>query len=166
LKTNTDEERADKFVQPGDAMTVSHGDLSTSPAALEVLHTQGVQAWEAWVAEQAAGPRSTQARERLRRVVAAGASDPVVDGVDEALVVGDDEAVSGPPLDGERAGDLSGRRLKEYWTRGPGLAKWAGSATPWRTLREFLAEYLSGEKLDATTSAWYRIVFGRLPGQD
>jgi HK97 family phage portal protein len=53
--------------------------------------------------------------------------------------------------------------LHRYWTAGPGLAKWRGSPTPWRTLRAFLSKYLSGEKLDATTSAWYRDVFGHLP---
>jgi HK97 family phage portal protein len=65
--------------------------------------------------------------------------------------------------DGMRAADLSGAKLKRYWTAGPGLAKWRGSPTPWRTLRKFLSKYLSGEKLDATTSSWYRIVFGALP---
>jgi len=55
--------------------------------------------------------------------------------------------------------------LHRYWTVGPGLAKWRGSPTPWRTLRAFLSKYLSGEKLDATTSAWYRDVFGHLPNQ-
>jgi hypothetical protein len=53
--------------------------------------------------------------------------------------------------------------LHTYWTRGPGLAKWRGAAHPWRTLRAFLSKYLSGERLDATTSAWYRDVFGHLP---
>jgi HK97 family phage portal protein len=53
--------------------------------------------------------------------------------------------------------------LHRYWTAGPGLAKWRASPHPWRTLRAFLSKYLSGEELDATTSAWYRDVFGHLP---
>lgn len=53
--------------------------------------------------------------------------------------------------------------LHRYWTAGPGLARWRGSSTPWRTLHAFLSKYLSGEELDSTTSAWYRDVFGHLP---
>lgn len=63
-----------------------------------------------------------------------------------------------------RAADRTGRNLHQYWTKGAGLARWRGSATPWRTLREFLSKYLSGETLDATTSAWYMDVFGKPPG--
>jgi phage portal protein BeeE len=66
----------------------------------------------------------------------------------------------------DRAADLSGDQLHDYWTKGEGLAKWAGSPKPWTTLRKLLSKYLSGDKLDATTSAWYRDVFGHLPGQD
>jgi hypothetical protein len=95
--------------------------------------------------------------------------DPVIVWFDEADALDDDEPVAveadftpaGP--DQARAADLSGGRLKAYWTTGPGLAKWRTSPTPWRTLRRHLSKYLSGRKLDATTSAWYRIVFGRLP---
>lgn len=64
-----------------------------------------------------------------------------------------------------RAADLDGSNLKEYWTAGPGLAKWSATPTPWRTLRRFLSKYISGAQLDATTSAWYRLVFGALPHQ-
>jgi HK97 family phage portal protein len=63
----------------------------------------------------------------------------------------------------DRAADAGA--LKRYWTVGPGLAKWRASPTPWRTLRRFLSKYLSGAKLDATVSAWYRLVFGRMPNQ-
>jgi HK97 family phage portal protein len=55
--------------------------------------------------------------------------------------------------------------LHRYWTAGPGLARWRGSPHPWSTLHAFLSKYLSGERLDATTSAWYRDVFGHLPNQ-
>jgi HK97 family phage portal protein len=63
-----------------------------------------------------------------------------------------------------RASGGAGREaLKRYWTAGPGLAKWRGAPHPWRTLRAFLSKYLSGAELDATTSAWYRDVFGHMP---
>jgi len=89
--------------------------------------------------------------------------DPAITWFDEADVLDDDEIVPGADDAELRAADLSGGRLKAYWTTGPGLAKWRGSPTPWRALRRHLSKYLSGRKLDATTSAWYRIVFGRLP---
>lgn len=97
--------------------------------------------------------------------------DPVIVWFDESHVLGDDEPVAvdndwtmaGPEQ--ARAADVSGSNLKQYWTVGAGLAKWRASPTPWRTLRRFLSKYLSGHKLDATTSSWYRIVFGKLPGQ-
>jgi hypothetical protein len=34
--------------------TVSDGDISTSPEALQVLHAEGVDAWREWVADQPA----------------------------------------------------------------------------------------------------------------
>jgi HK97 family phage portal protein len=62
-----------------------------------------------------------------------------------------------------RAADYDGSNLRTYWTAGPGLAKWRGSRTPWRTLKSFLSKYLSGDKLERTASDWYRLVFGYLP---
>lgn len=88
--------------------------------------------------------------------------DPAIVWFDESDVLGDDEMVADPDA---RVADVSGFNLKQYWTAGPGLAKWRASPTPWRTLRRFLSKYLSGRKLDATTSSWYRIVFGKLPSQ-
>jgi HK97 family phage portal protein len=78
---------------------------------------------------------------------------------------GEAEAWAADDTGQERAADRTGRNLHQYWTAGPGLAKWRGSPTPWRTLRGFLSKYLSGANLDATTSAWYRDVFGHLPEQ-
>lgn len=69
------------------------------------------------------------------------------------------EAMAG----GLRAADPTAANLHRYWTAGPGLAKWRGSPTPWRTLKSLLSKYLSGENLDATVSSWYRDVFGHLP---
>jgi hypothetical protein len=58
-------------------------------------------------------------------------------------------------------------RLHAYWVAGPGLAKWRGSATPWRTLRRHLAEYIQNPKeLDATTSKWFTEVFGHSAASD
>lgn len=66
----------------------------------------------------------------------------------------------------ESAGTRDGEELHHYWTRGEGLAKWADSPTPWTTLHEHLSEFLSGDKLDRTTSQWFHDVFGFWAGSD
>lgn len=156
----TSEQRAERFVQPPEATSVSDGDRSTSPEALAVLERFGADAWRQWVARQGVA--------EAERAAEIGA-DPVIDSFDPADVA-TDEDVTGWPDPAElggahaRAGG-SAENLHEYWTRGPGLAKWASSRTPWRALRRQLAKYIKGNKLklDATTSSWYRDVFGRLP---
>jgi hypothetical protein len=58
--------------------------------------------------------------------------------------------------------------LKWWWTKGPGLARWARTAHPWTSLRRQLGEHITDKSpavIDAITSAWYREVFGRLPGR-
>ncbi|GAA1401933.1 hypothetical protein GCM10009613_61070 [Pseudonocardia kongjuensis] len=58
--------------------------------------------------------------------------------------------------------------LKWWWTKGPGLKRWAGSPKPWTTLRRQLGKHIKDKSpavIDSITSAWYREVFGRLPGR-
>lgn len=59
------------------------------------------------------------------------------------------------------------QKLRNYWTKGPGLAKWSvPRAGAWRRLRRQLSKYLPpGHKLDATVSRWYIIVFGGPPNR-
>lgn len=65
------------------------------------------------------------------------------------------------------ATEHDGTDLHHYWTRGEGLAKWAESPTPWRTLHEHLAKFIHDpDKLDRTTSAWFIDVFGYAAGSD
>ena len=40
-------------------------------------------------------------------------------------------------------GDLPARKLKRYWTKGPGLAKWASSPHPYTTLVTLLSKYMT-----------------------
>lgn len=167
----TDAQRGERFTQPGDAMTVSDGDASTSPEALAVLKSEGVEAWEAWVAERADAPRLAEARQLEQRMAAPDLDvddepDPVITEIDQSAVLRPDEPVADLGGEHDRVDGRDGAQLHQYWTAGPGLARWSGSARPWRALRRFLSRYLSGKKLDATTSAWYRDVFGHLPGQD
>jgi hypothetical protein len=57
-------------------------------------------------------------------------------------------------------------RLKRYWTKGKGLAKWIKSAHPWTTLRRHLAKYIKDPgKLDRTTSAWFHAATGMWSGE-
>lgn len=59
-------------------------------------------------------------------------------------------------------GDGNARALKRYWTRGPGLAKWATSPTPFRTLVALLRKYVRDPEGLAAT--YFRTVFGIWPG--
>lgn len=49
-------------------------------------------------------------------------------------------------------------KLHRYWVLGPGREKWVHSPHPWQTLHDLLSKYLSGHKLDATTSKWHNEV--------
>lgn len=62
-----------------------------------------------------------------------------------------------------RRGGDSGQ-LKEYWTKGEGLAKWVDHPHPWTALRDHLLKYLSPERADRTASQWFHDVFGYWSG--
>lgn len=57
--------------------------------------------------------------------------------------------------------------LHEYWTKDPeGLAKWASSPHPWTELHKHLKKYIKNPHIaKATTSAWYKDVFGHMPNE-
>ena len=57
------------------------------------------------------------------------------------------------------------RQLNEYWTVGPGRAKWADSPTPYRTLLAELIKYMSSAKAHGLAAEYYTIVFGHHPGR-
>jgi phage portal protein BeeE len=76
-------------------------------------------------------------------------------------------AADQPPVNGHQAARALGHdvtpghdELHHYWTRGEGLAKWAGSPHPWTTLRDHLAKYVSPGEADRMASAWFHEVFG------
>lgn len=62
-------------------------------------------------------------------------------------------------------GDQGARKLRRYWTRGPGLAKWAESPTPWRTLVAHLSKYMSLPQAQGLASNYFKAVFGYWPGE-
>lgn len=62
------------------------------------------------------------------------------------------------------AGVQGAHRLKEYWTKGEGLAKWAGSPHPWTSLRDHIAKYVPPGEADRIASQWFHDVFGIWPG--
>ena len=55
--------------------------------------------------------------------------------------------------------------LKAYWTKGPGLAKWATSAHPWTALYNHLKKYLPDGIAKRTAAQWYHDVFGIWPAE-
>jgi hypothetical protein len=60
--------------------------------------------------------------------------------------------------------------LHHYWVAGPGLPKWIGSKTQFRTLRALLAKATKGkvspEALDRFAASWVHEVTGFWPGSD
>lgn len=56
--------------------------------------------------------------------------------------------------------------LHHYWTRGPGLAKWAESPKPWTTLVAHLTKYVGPEKAKIYASRWFIEVFHFAAGSD
>jgi hypothetical protein len=54
-------------------------------------------------------------------------------------------------------------RLKTYWTKGEGLAKWAETDHPWTELYHHLAKYMEPEEAKRTATVWYHDVFGYYP---
>lgn len=60
-------------------------------------------------------------------------------------------------------------QLHHYWTKGEGLARWAKSPTPWRTLLANLQEEVKDKPLEVLkkwTSRWFIEVFGYAAGSD
>jgi hypothetical protein len=57
-------------------------------------------------------------------------------------------------------------RLHAYWTKGEGLAKWAGSPHPWTSLYHHLVKYMPPDKAKRTAAEWFHQVFGFWPGSD
>lgn len=56
--------------------------------------------------------------------------------------------------------------LHHYWTLGPGLALWADSPTPWRTLRDHLLKYMPEGEATRAASAWFLEVMHFASGSD
>lgn len=55
--------------------------------------------------------------------------------------------------------------LKWYWTRGPGLAKWATSAHPFTALRNELIKHVSPTYVNRVVAQWFHDVFGIWPAE-
>lgn len=91
--------------------------------------------------------------------------DPTLDEI-EAMATEPDEAERAAGADVTPGHD----ELHHYWTRGEGLARWAGSPTPWRTLLALLVEHVKPPKplgvLKRWTSRWFIEVFGYAAGSD
>lgn len=59
-----------------------------------------------------------------------------------------------------------GSALWRYWTAGEGLARWRGSATPWRTLRAaLLDEGVPAHMVDGLTTNIFHAVTGTWPAK-
>lgn len=62
-------------------------------------------------------------------------------------------------------GDGGAKNLKEYWTKGPGLAKWLTSPHPWTALYNHLKKYIPDEEAKRVASQWFHDTTGMWPGE-
>lgn len=69
------------------------------------------------------------------------------------------------PATVQAAADGDDNQLRDYWTKGEGLAKWAASAHPWTELVEHLTKYVGRERAERMASQWFKQVFGLWPGE-
>jgi len=64
------------------------------------------------------------------------------------------------------AGERGAIRLRDYWTHGEGLAKWADAPQPWTTLEHHLVQFMPADKAKRTAAEWFHSVMGFWPGAD
>ena len=60
--------------------------------------------------------------------------------------------------------DYKARHLKRYWTKGPGLAKWRSSPTPYRTLVALLSRFMTPNRAKGLAANYFHTVHGYWPG--
>jgi hypothetical protein len=89
--------------------------------------------------------------------VSGGTVQHHVDQVEVIAMAGKPDAVANPKP-GTRG------YLKWWWTKGPGLAKWAKSPHPYTALKTELAKYIDPQYLDETVAQWFHDVFGYWSG--
>lgn len=73
--------------------------------------------------------------------------------IDDFIVTGDDF----------KSGNKN--NLKDYWTKGEGLAKWVDHAHPWTELYNHLKKHMPNEMAKRVASEWYHEVKGHWPGE-
>ena len=61
--------------------------------------------------------------------------------------------------------DYKARDLRRYWTKGPGLAKWATSPKPYTTLVALLSKYMTPNQAKGLAANYFKAVFGLWPGE-
>lgn len=64
-----------------------------------------------------------------------------------------------------KPGDGKARELERYWTRGPGLAKWATTPHPYTTLVTHLSKYMTEQHAKGLAAKYFKKVFGIWPGE-
>ena len=65
-----------------------------------------------------------------------------------------------------KPGDGEARQLRLYWTKGPGLVKWANTAHPYTNLVQALRKAGVPETLvHELAASYFKDVFGIYPGQ-
>jgi 2'-5' RNA ligase len=85
--------------------------------------------------------------------------------IDIPLMEWPGEEADAPDAEAVAAASGDGDSLHDYWTKGPGLAKWRSKPHPWTALFNHLRKHLSADKAKRTASKWFLEVTGRTPNQ-
>jgi len=74
---------------------------------------------------------------------------------------------AGEPVEAAAGHDITPGHdeLHHWWTKGPGLARWAESPHPWTTLRDQLLEHVPLAAANRMASEWFHEVFGIWSGE-
>lgn len=62
-------------------------------------------------------------------------------------------------------GDGKAWQLRQYWTKGAGLARWANNTHPWTTLVALLTKHVGAHMAKGLASEYFHDVFGIWPGE-
>lgn len=137
-------------------------DTHTSPLTAEDRRQVQFFSLAEFNAKVASEVRASRVRETAGEKLAARVRAASLDAATRRVAL---VAAGAPKTDGQKA-----KPLERYWTKGKGLARWAESPTPYRTLvgelrKEIPADEMTDDQLHGLAANYYHAVKGEWPGK-
>lgn len=137
-------------------------DTNTSPLTPEDRRQVQFFSLAEFNAKVASEVRASRVRETASEKLAARVRATRVDAATRRVAL---VAAGAPKTDDQKA-----KPLERYWTKGEGLARWAESPTPYRTLvrelrKEIRADEMTDDQLHGLAANYYHAVKGEWPGK-